>query len=295
MSDARRLRAADSRAAAARQPPSMPAHDGSCGRLDRWLHVLAERGGSDLLLVAGAPPSIRVDGRVQPLAEGPLDGVDIEEAVLPALPPHARRSYRDAQHRRRLVPHRRRRPVPHQPAPRARPRRGGDPRCCRPVCPGFARSACRRASSADARCRAAWCSSAAPTGSGKTTTLAALVDEINRRDARHIVTIEDPIEYEHAHHAEHHRAGRDRRRRAGLSDGAARRAAPGARRHRRRRDARSRDDAHRAGRRRDGAPGAVHAAHDRRGVDDRRASPIRFRPSGRTRSGRSWRWRWRRW
>ena len=38
-----------------------------------------------------------------------------------------------------------------------------------------------------------------PTGSGKTTTLAALVDEINRRDARHIITIEDPIEYEHPH------------------------------------------------------------------------------------------------
>ena len=39
-----------------------------------------------------------------------------------------------------------------------------------------------------------------PTGSGKTTTLAALVDVINRRDAKHIVTIEDPIEYEHSHH-----------------------------------------------------------------------------------------------
>ena len=38
-----------------------------------------------------------------------------------------------------------------------------------------------------------------PTGSGKTTTLAALVNEINLRDARHIITIEDPIEYEHPH------------------------------------------------------------------------------------------------
>lgn len=38
------------------------------------------------------------------------------------------------------------------------------------------------------------------TGSGKTTTAAALVDEINRRDAKHIITIEDPIEYEHANH-----------------------------------------------------------------------------------------------
>ena len=38
-----------------------------------------------------------------------------------------------------------------------------------------------------------------PAGSGKSTTLAALVNEINRREARHIVTIEDPIEYEHTH------------------------------------------------------------------------------------------------
>jgi twitching motility protein PilT len=36
-----------------------------------------------------------------------------------------------------------------------------------------------------------------PTGSGKTTTLAALVGELNRNESRHIITIEDPIEYEH--------------------------------------------------------------------------------------------------
>jgi twitching motility protein PilT len=37
-----------------------------------------------------------------------------------------------------------------------------------------------------------------PTGSGKSTTLAAMIDRINERDARHVVTIEDPIEYVHA-------------------------------------------------------------------------------------------------
>jgi twitching motility protein PilT len=36
-----------------------------------------------------------------------------------------------------------------------------------------------------------------PTGSGKSTTLAAMVQRINERDARHIITIEDPIEFVH--------------------------------------------------------------------------------------------------
>ncbi len=38
-----------------------------------------------------------------------------------------------------------------------------------------------------------------PTGSGKSTTLAALIDEINRTRSDHILTIEDPIEFVHAH------------------------------------------------------------------------------------------------
>lgn len=37
-----------------------------------------------------------------------------------------------------------------------------------------------------------------PTGSGKSTTLAAIVDRINRAAARHIVTIEEPVEFLHA-------------------------------------------------------------------------------------------------
>jgi twitching motility protein PilT len=37
------------------------------------------------------------------------------------------------------------------------------------------------------------------TGSGKTTTLAAILDEINRTQAVHVVTLEDPIEYVHPH------------------------------------------------------------------------------------------------
>jgi twitching motility protein PilT len=38
-----------------------------------------------------------------------------------------------------------------------------------------------------------------PTGSGKSTTLAALIDEINRTRSEHILTIEDPVEFVHQH------------------------------------------------------------------------------------------------
>ena len=39
-----------------------------------------------------------------------------------------------------------------------------------------------------------------PTGSGKTTTLATMIDWINKNRDVHIITIEDPIEYYHSHH-----------------------------------------------------------------------------------------------
>src|ERR671932_459141 len=38
-----------------------------------------------------------------------------------------------------------------------------------------------------------------PTGSGKSTTLASIIDEINRTRAEHILTVEDPVEFVHKH------------------------------------------------------------------------------------------------
>jgi len=38
-----------------------------------------------------------------------------------------------------------------------------------------------------------------PTGSGKSTTLAAMIDKINRERRGHIITVEDPIEFIHRH------------------------------------------------------------------------------------------------
>src|SRR5215203_2171984 len=68
--------------------------DGDAARVEEWLGILRTRGGSDLYLVAGVPPTIRLNGLLRPLAEPPLDSDDIENAVLPALPVHAVERYR---------------------------------------------------------------------------------------------------------------------------------------------------------------------------------------------------------
>ena len=65
-----------------------------------------------------------------------------------------------------------------------------------------------------------------PTGSGKSTTLAALIDRINRDRSEHILTIEDPIEFLHWHRQLHRQPARDRLRRDDASPrGCARRCA----------------------------------------------------------------------
>ena len=184
---------------ASTRPPDGPA-TGDTARLERWLRALVEAGGSDLLLVAGAPPSIRVDGRVGPLGDGPLDGQDVEEAVLPAIAPHARRQYREAQiadasfrvhglGRFRINLHRERGRA--AAALRALPVR----------VPKLASLGLPASVELLTHLPRGLVLIGGPTGSGKTTTLAAMVEEINGRDARHIVTIEDPIEYEHPHRA----------------------------------------------------------------------------------------------
>jgi twitching motility protein PilT len=172
--------------------------DADAARLSRWLEILRERGGSDLLLVAGAPPSLRVDGSVVALPEAPLSGDEIEDSVLPALSPGLRTRYRqeqiaDASYRMgalgrfRINLHRERGRA--AAAIRALPAR--PPRLASLGLPAGVESL--------TRLPRGLVLVGGPTGSGKTTTLAALVEEINQRDARHIVTIEDPIEYDHAH------------------------------------------------------------------------------------------------
>ena len=167
-------------------------------RLEHWLERMVRHHAADLLLVAGSPPSLRLDAGIRLLDEPPLDGVDIEEAVLPALPPHARQQYEQARiadaslklpglGRFRVNLHRERgraaaaiRALPAKVPPLESLNLPANAGLLTSIPHGLVLIG-------------------GPTGSGKTTTLAALIGEINRHHSRHVVTIEDPIEYEHVH------------------------------------------------------------------------------------------------
>jgi twitching motility protein PilT len=176
-----------------------PATDQQTARLRAWLVTVVEQSASDLLLVAGAPPSLRVAGAIVPLAEGPLGGEEIAAAVVPALPPHARRAFHDigiADGSFRTPDLGRFRINLHHERGRA----AAAIRRLPSTAPRLASLGLPPRVEALSRLPRGLAIVGGPTGSGKTTTLAALVNEINLRDHRHIITIEDPLEYEHAHH-----------------------------------------------------------------------------------------------
>ena len=164
--------------------------------LNQWLTQLVERRGSDLLLVAGAPACIRVDGQVLPIGDHLLKSDEIESAVTPALMPHAMRQYletRIADSSYRNTNLGRFRINLHQERGRA----AAAIRALPTAVPFLRDLHLPPTVEHLARLPRGLVLIGGPAGSGKSTTVAALVNEINRRDARHIVTIEDPIEYEH--------------------------------------------------------------------------------------------------
>lgn len=167
-------------------------------RLDRWLATLVARGASDLLLVHGAPACMRLDGEVRKIEPGLLDSADVEAAVLPALTRHALHVYRekritdssyriDGLGRFRINLH-------HEQA-----RAAAAIRLLPTRVPVLRDLSLPPSVESLAHLPRGLVLIGGPAGSGKSTTLAALIDDINRREARHIVIIEDPIEYEHQH------------------------------------------------------------------------------------------------
>ncbi len=165
-------------------------------RIDTYFTALVENGGSDLHLSEGQPPKMRVHGDIVAIEEKILTHEDMIELMEPICPPRLWKEYTeggdadfayemDATSRFRcnflkqqrgygcvfrLIPTKiltlEQLNVPEQI------KRFGEMRSGLVLVTG-------------------------PTGSGKSTTLAALIDYINTNFARHIITVEEPIEFVH--------------------------------------------------------------------------------------------------
>ncbi len=164
--------------------------------LDQILTAALRRNASDIILVAGSPVTLRINGALTPEAALPLSPDDIQNALLPLLTPaqlnelDENRSVdfcfvRTAVGRFRANFHYQRGTL--AAAIRLLPEQVPTLESLH-LPPALAMLTERRQGLVLLT---------GPTGCGKTSTLAALVDRINARRHDHIITIEDPIEYQH--------------------------------------------------------------------------------------------------
>jgi twitching motility protein PilT len=175
--------------------PSSPATE----RLEQFLGHLGDRNGTDLLLTAGAPPLVRVDGVLQGIpGEARLTPEDTEELVAAILTTpelerfHARRELDFATS---WVGHARLRG-------NAFVQRGSASLALRMIpsdIPTMEKLQLPPVVETLMDKPSGLVLVTGPTGSGKSTTLASMVDYVNQRRPCHILTIEDPIEYVHRH------------------------------------------------------------------------------------------------
>jgi twitching motility protein PilT len=168
--------------------------------LDSLLAEAVNRGASDLLLVPGAPPTIRLHGDLTPLGErfaalGTTDAADMMHPFLGAACSEEFRSGRAVDFCFDRVNIGRFRCNLH----RALGGVAASLRVLPEIIPDFSTLNLPAQVARFAEVLKGFILVVGPTGAGKSTTLACLIDIINSRRAAHIVTIEDPVEYRHRH------------------------------------------------------------------------------------------------
>jgi twitching motility protein PilT len=167
-------------------------------KFDELLEMVWNARATDLLLTRGAPPLVRVDGELTPLTDQPLTEDDTERLTATALTDEQNERFQrgndvdfgfswrglarfrgNSFHQRgnvalslRLIPYK---------------------------IPSFGDLGAPPAVEALVKAPHGLILVTGPTGAGKSTTLAAMIDWINENRACHILTIEDPIEYIHNH------------------------------------------------------------------------------------------------
>ncbi len=166
--------------------------------LHELLKEMVEKGASDLHITSNAPPTLRVHGRMVPVGESPLTPADTKQMAYSILTDAQKKKFEEereldlsfgvrglSRFRANLFLQRGAvaaaiRTIPHRIFTFEEL---GLPKVVAELCEkpkGLVLVT-------------------GPTGSGKSTTLATMVDKINTEHQEHIVTIEDPIEFVHLH------------------------------------------------------------------------------------------------
>jgi twitching motility protein PilT len=165
-------------------------------RIDSFLRLVVEQGASDLHLGAGAPPTVRLNGELVPLPFRALSDLEARRLILEILTDAQRETVetdkdldvvydvdQKGRFRGNVFFHKQGIGSVFRVIPRKIPTL--EELNLPPAVKNFTRLA------------NGLVLVTGPTGSGKTTTLAAIINEINRTYQRHIITIEDPIEFIH--------------------------------------------------------------------------------------------------
>jgi twitching motility protein PilT len=166
--------------------------------LHQLLKAMLDKGASDLHITTGTPPQLRIDGQLAPLRTDPLGPVDTKQLCYSILTDAQKMRFEEdqeldlsfgvknlARFRANIFMQRGAvagafRMIPFKIVPL---QELGLPPSVEELC---------------AKPRGLVLLTG-PTGSGKSTTLASMIDKINTEQRCHIVTIEDPIEFLHAH------------------------------------------------------------------------------------------------
>jgi twitching motility protein PilT len=184
------------RAAPSQKQPA--AREGvSSGSLERWLQKAAAHNASDVLLIAGAPPMLRINGNLAAADATLLEAEDVRTDVLPLLEPWQLEELqkkktvdlgfvRENLGRFRVNLHYQRGTL------------AASIRLLPTKVPTLESLHLPASLGKLADRRQGLVLVTGPTGCGKSSTLAALIDLVNTRRQAHVVTIEDPIEYQHS-------------------------------------------------------------------------------------------------
>ena len=173
-----------------------PPAPSASARIDALLKVVLEKKASDLHVVCGSPPMIRIDGDLVRLKWRSIREEDYENLLHPIAPPRVWKEWAEtgdadfayamgdkARFRVNLFRQE------HGP--------GAVLRMIPPRVLSVEDLGLPEQVAAVGRTMRGLVLVTGPTGSGKSTTLAALIDRLNRTKAYHVVTIEDPVEFVH--------------------------------------------------------------------------------------------------